>query len=131
MESMVTDADYIDILNSFEQLTDVGLLVKNDQQNYVEKRKTLENRYEEFIISCEWIKKFRYNPSEKEFKKYVQIQTYSSYYIKHLVEQWSDRCISNGAFIAAVRYLKIPYRRIYGTPDISVTIFLRRKAICK
>lgn len=125
---MATNIDYLNVLNSLENITDVGLIFSTASDNYQQKRKDLENRYDEFRLSCEWIEKYRYYPNEKEFIKYVQTQTYSSYYLKHLVEKWSGKYISNGAFIAAVRFLKIPYRSIYGTPDISITIFLREEA---
>jgi hypothetical protein len=125
---MATTEDFLKILNSMESITEAGLMHDSKPPDYIEKRKSLENRYDEFNICCEWIKKFRYRPSEKQFRKYVQVQTYNSYYLKHLVEKWSGKYISNGAFIAAIKYLGIPHRTIYGTPDISVTIFLKEKA---
>lgn len=125
---MSTNADYLKVLNSLEGLTDVGLSCATIPNDYRERRKKLEGRYEEFKTCCEWIEKFRYHPSEREFMKFVQIQTYSSYYLKHLVERWSGKYISNGAFIAAVKFFNLPFRHIYGTPDISVCIFLKKKA---
>jgi len=125
---MSTNTDYLKVLNSLEGLTDIGLSYTTTPSDYHERRKNLEGRYEEFKACCEWIEKFRYQPSEKEFKKFVQLQTYNSYYLKHLVERWSGKYISNGAFIAAVKFYKLPFRHIYGTPDISVCIFLKKKA---
>lgn len=125
---MTTTIDYLNILNSLENITDMGLIYESAPDDYSQKRKELENRYEEFKACCDWIEKYRFHPSEKQFRKYVQVQTYSSYYLKHLVEKWSGKYISNGAFIAAVRFMDIPSRPIYGTPDISVTIFLKAEA---
>jgi hypothetical protein len=125
---MSTNTEYLDVIDSFKNLTDIGLLYETDVDDYQERRKNLASQYDEFKTCCEWIKKFRYLPSEREYKKFVQLQTYNSYYLKHLVEKWSGKYISNGALIAAVRFFKIPYRQIYGTPDISVAIFLKRKA---
>ena len=74
------------------------------------------------------IEKYRFHPTDKQFKKFVQVQTYNSYYLKHFVEKWSGKYISNGAFIAAVRFMGLPFRPIYGTPDVSVTVFLKEEA---
>jgi hypothetical protein len=125
---MSTNTDYLNIISSFKNLTDIGLLYETNVEDYQERRKNLENQFDEFNTCCEWINKFSYHPSDREFKKLSQLQSYSSYYLKHLVEKWSGKYISNGALIAAVRFFKIPYRQIYGTPDISVAIFLKRKA---
>jgi len=125
---MTTNTEYLKILNSLEKITDLGLIYEAAPNDYREKRKDLENRYDEFKLCCEWIEKFRFHPTEKQFKKFVQVQTYNSYYLKHLVEKWSGKYISNGAFIAAVRFMELPFRPIYGTPDISVVIFLKEEA---
>ena len=125
---MTTSIDYLNVLNSLENITDIGLIYETTPDDYTQKRKDLEGRYEEFKACCDWIEKYRFHPSEKEFRKYVQVQTYSSYYLKHLVEKWSGIYISNGAFIAAVRFMELSARPIYGTPDVSVTIFLKEEA---
>lgn len=125
---MTTSIDYLNVLNSLENITDIGLIYETTPDDYTQKRKDLEGRYEEFKACCDWIEKYRFHPSEKEFRKYVQVQTYSSYYLKHLVEKWSGMYISNGAFIAAVRFMELSARPIYGTPDVSVTIFLKEEA---
>lgn len=125
---MTTSIDYLNVLNSLENITDIGLIYETTPDDYTQKRKELEGRYEEFKACCDWIEKYRFHPSEKEFRKYVQVQTYSSYYLKHLVEKWSGMYISNGAFIAAVRFMELSARPIYGTPDVSVTIFLKEEA---
>ena len=125
---MTTNIDYLNILNSLEKITDVGLIYEAIPENYPEKRKSLESRYDEFKLSCEWIGEYKFHPTEKQFQKFVQVQTYNNYYLKHLVEKWSGKYISNGAFIAAVRFMKLPFRPIYGTPDVSVTVFLREEA---
>lgn len=125
---MTTNIDYVNVLNLLENITDIGLVYEAVPDDYSEKRKNLENRYDEFKLCCEWIEKYRFHPTEKQFKKLVQVQTYNSYYLKHFVEKWSGKYISNGAFIAAVRFMKLPFRPIYGTPDVSVTVFLREEA---
>lgn len=125
---MITNIDYVNVLNLLENITDIGLVYEAVPDDYSEKRKNLENRYDEFKLCCEWIEKYRFHPTEKQFKKLVQVQTYNSYYLKHFVEKWSGKYISNGAFIAAVRFMKLPFRPIYGTPDVSVTVFLREEA---
>lgn len=126
--NMITHAEYLRILNTLDKITEVGFVNETNLDRYLEKRMELENRYNEFKLCCEWIEKYRFFPTDKEFMKLAQVQTYISYYLKHLVEKWSGKYIPNGAFIAALKYLDIPYRPIYGTPDISVTLFLREEA---
>ena len=125
---MSTNTDYLNVLNSLENITDVGFINKATSDDYQKRREDLESRYDEFKLCCEWIEKYRFHPTEKQYKKFVQVQTYHSYFLKHLVERWSGKYISNGAFIAAVKFIKLPFRQIYGTPDISVAIFLKKKA---
>jgi len=125
---MTTNIDYVNALISLEKITDVGLIYEAVPEDYHEKRKNLESRYDEFKLCCEWIEKYRFHPTKKQFKKFVQVQTYNSYYLKHLVERWSGKYIPNGAFIAAVKFFKLPFRPIYGTPDISITVFLTEGA---
>ena len=125
---MSTNIDYVNVLNSLEKITDAGLIYEDVPEDYREKRKNLEGRYDEFKFCCEWIEKYRFHPTDKQFKKFVQVQTYNSYYLKHFVEKWSGKYISNGAFIAAVRFMGLPFRPIYGTPDVSVTFFIKEEA---
>ena len=125
---MIDQTIFQNILSKTNNITDIGIVTETQSTDYSRQRKDLENRYEEFKSCCEWIEMFRYFPSEKEFIKLVQVQTYNSYYLKHLVEKWSGKYISNGAFIAAIKALDIPFRPIYGTPDISVTLFLKDEA---
>lgn len=46
----------------------------------------------------------------------------SSYGLKHRVEEWSGEYVCNGAFIAAVLYMGIPYRAYDDSPNIDVAI---------
>lgn len=126
---MLTQNDYLMLLNSLDQKTENVLTEGSTLINYQQEKKDLENRYEEFKLCCEWIEKFSFEPTEKQWRKVNQLQTYNSYYLKHLVEKWSGKYISSGAFIMAVRHLQIPFKPIFGTPDISVTIFLREEAV--
>ncbi len=121
----MTHNDFLKTINCLNNLTEKGFGNMHKDENLNNQKTALQNRYEEFRLCCEWIKKFGVEPSEKRLNKIPQ--TYSSYYLKHLVEKWSGQYISNGAFIAAVIYLNIPYRRIFGTPDISVTLYLKEK----
>lgn len=55
----------------------------------------------------------------------------TSYSLKHAVEGWIGRYISNGAFIAAVISLSIPYKAYDHSPNIHVALssqcpFLKR-----
>ena len=91
---MTTTIDYLNTLNSLENITDMGLIYETTPDDYSQKRKELESRYEEFKACCDWIEKYKFHPTEKQFRKYVQVQTYTSYYLKHLVEKWSGKYIA-------------------------------------
>lgn len=125
---MTTTIEYLKILESLGNISETGLLQNSETENFSHKQHNLENRYEEFKTSCDWISNFRFTPSEKQYRRFVHVQTYNSYYLKHLVEKWSGRYISSGAFIAALSFMNIPYKPIFGTPDVSVTIFLKETA---
>lgn len=127
----MTVIDFLNIIRSLNYITEEGFSKKIHTEELIQKRTSLENKFDEFKLCCEWIKKFSYEPSKKQLNKMTVAQTYSSYYLKHLVEQWSGKYISNGAFIAAAIYLEVPYRRIYGTPDISVSLFIKENALIR
>jgi hypothetical protein len=48
----------------------------------------------------------------------------TSYHLKHLVEKWSNEYIPNGALIAAVIHLGIPYEKHSDYPNIDVAVNL-------
>lgn len=48
-----------------------------------------------------------------------------SYGLKHRVERYFGRYVTNGAFIAAVIYLRIPYKRNEIGPNIRVALSSR------
>ena len=61
-----------------------------------------------------WLK---YKPHTKRINNDI-----SSYGLKHQVESDMGCYVSNGAFIAAVIHLQIPYKRIPQSPNILIAI---------
>ncbi len=58
----------------------------------------------QFLLCQQWLSLMKY-------RKTCHTK-YTSYTYKHLVEEWADKYVSNGAFIAAVIASKIPYKEI-------------------
>lgn len=69
---------------------------------------------------CEWLGPFRR----------VQPHTETSYGIKHIAEP-EIGYVTNGAFIAAVVHLGIPYRRFFDSPNITVGLSRRDLAAAR
>lgn len=121
----MTNNDFLNTIQSLKNITEAGFSNSKSVEELTDNKLSLEKKFDEFRLCCEWIKKFTVLPSAKQLKRINTAQSYRSYYLKHLVEKWCGKYIPNGAFIVAVSYLKIPYRRIYGTPDILVVLFLK------
>lgn len=71
--------------------------------------------YNEFKLCCEWLSKCKLNQT-------ATFKSPNSYGLKHLVENHSKTYISNGALIAAVIFLGIPYKPHTDPPNISVGV---------
>lgn len=74
------------------------------------------------IKTCiEWLQ-------QQEITKKVKTKNaITSYGWKHKAERAYKTYVTNGAFIAAVIYLGIPYEKIYDSPNIHVGIKYDRK----
>lgn len=70
---------------------------------------------EHFRLCVEWLKLCNK-------RKTVNELIGSSYGLKHLVEAWSGRYVTNGSFIAAVIAMDIPYHRYWDSPNVHVAI---------
>ena len=52
---------------------------------------------------------------------------YTSYFLKHAAEWSAGHYVSNGAFLAAVVILGIPYRPLPGSPNAVVAVRFKRR----
>lgn len=116
---MTTKKDFLKIIKSHLDLSEWGMgdpwAYKINKVDKEESRLSLQkNGLEEFKISCKWL-------SKVEKRKTVNPKR-SSYGWKHIVENDMNHYISNGAFIVAVLYMEIQYKRNEGSPNINVGI---------
>jgi hypothetical protein len=70
---------------------------------------------EHFEICCAWL-------ARKTLIQSINTKIGSSYGLKHRVEEWSGCYVTNGEFIAAVIYLRIPFKQY---PHIHVALSSR------
>ena len=78
-------------------------------------RQSLREDVRMFQLCCQWLSLFRR-------RKTINLNLGTSYGLKHAVEEWSGEYIHNGAFIAAVFHLGIPYLSRADSPNIKIAI---------
>ncbi len=66
-----------------------------------------------FILCCQYL-------STCSKQKTVGRKLGTSYGLKHCVEDWSGRCISNGAFISALIFMGFKYEQVLDSPNVLV-----------
>lgn len=107
-----------DLLKAMDQepiLTDFGLGIFPGRQVFEEERTRLAGQLRMFQLCCQWL-------SLCTIQRSIN-RRHTSYGLKHCVERYFGTYITNGAFIAAVIYLGIPYKPSYlGSPNISLGI---------
>lgn len=92
---------------------------KSYNLNLTNSKKNLLLGYNEFEACCKWL-------DECVINKTANQDSLSSYRLKHMVEKDHKSYISNGALIAAVIFLDIPYvEHPDESPNISVGISKR------
>ena len=60
-----------------------------------------------------------------------KVKTYNSYHLKHVVEKWSNRYISNGDYIAAALCMGLrvkPYN-IFNNPNAAIYVMYKTKKL--
>jgi hypothetical protein len=114
----------IDLLNAVEKesmLTNFGIGIpsatpKNKRKEIFQKeRESLKKNFEQFQVCCEWLSLCRR-------RKTINTKIGTSYGLKHRVEKHFGKYVTNGAFIAAVIHLGIPYKIATGSPNIKVAL---------
>jgi len=81
-------------------------------------REILRSSFREFKDCCEWL-------SKCELLETANEQCVGSYGLKHIVEFACGDYVSNGALIAAVIHLGIPFKGDPDSPNIKVAISSR------
>ena len=118
-----TQADLIKAMAKEPNLTDFGMGVfeqhrKTKEQieaEFKKERKALEENLKQFQLCCEWL-------SLCQPIKAINKKIGGSYALKHRVERYFNEYVTNGAFIAAVLHLGIPYKTHPESPNISVAL---------
>ena len=123
MPIKITLTEYLELLERHPNLTAHGLkseklcrIEKIDYQGY---RNALKEQYDAFLKCCDWL-------SQCPLTKKISPKSPLSYDIREKLEAPLGCYISNGAFIAAVFYLGIPYAPTYSGTNIQVAISRRR-----
>jgi len=89
-----------------------------DRKRFLRDRRALSGELQMFRLCCKWL-------SLCGSRKTINMNIGSSYALKHEVERWSGEYITNGAFVAAVIHLGIPFKRYSGSPNIAVALSSR------
>ena len=106
------------IIDDNPTLCDTGFLHEYDDPEHFEKtRDRLYNRGKAFNACLDWLKECKINRRSRTW----YYHEYSSYQFKRLIENRTGILIPNGAFIAAVLHMKIPYK---SSPENPNVIFL-------
>jgi len=115
-----TREGFLETLKDWPALTAHGLKSRQACErlniDYDGCRRALENEYDSFVACCEWL-------SSCPLTKHVSPKSPHSYFIRDkLGDSMDRRYLSNGAFIAAVLYLGVPYKWDYADSNIQVAI---------
>jgi hypothetical protein len=108
---MLTEEDFKTFIDNYPELTPDGFCERRMHEHH-----ELKNYYVAFVASCEVLIK-RYETSQNP--KHLT----GSYPLKHKVEQYNvGLYVPQGAFIAAVLHLGMPYKRIKGNSGIQLKL---------
>lgn len=83
-------------------------------------RKALLDHLAEVQLCVDWL-------AAQDIAPRCTTRHYSSYFLKHAAEWSSRQYVSNGAFLAAVVILGIPYRPLPGSPNAVVAVQFKRR----
>lgn len=92
-----------------------GITWRITGKEYERGRELLRDEEEGFRLCCEWL-------SQCQRRKTVNEKLGSSYLLKHLVESWCEKYVSNGSLIAAAVHLGIPYKTYLGSPNVNLAL---------
>lgn len=118
---MLSKIQYEKFIDAHPGLTTHGVGVDNSSYILEEKHEELKEHYEAFMACCDMLVS-NYEQSAKKKEKI------SSYALKHAAERYSDEIrkqhvyVPEGALVAAVIYLGLPYEAIGRTTGIMVQV---------
>lgn len=109
------DQRLTEIIDKNPTLCDIGFFHKYDDPEHFEATRTrMYDRGKAFDVCVKWLRACDYNKKAKT----NQYNKNSSYALKRMIENKTGLLITNGIFIAAVLYLRIPYRQSNDNPNI-------------
>jgi hypothetical protein len=91
---------------------------KDRRIDFEGERRRLEGAFDEFAFCCDWL--LDCTP----LKRVSFVAPPSNILAPH-IEKKTGRLVSNGALIAAVLHMRIPFHPLPGSPDVLVGISLR------
>lgn len=115
-----------DLFNAIEKeplLTNSGIgifslrkLTSNERKRkFQEKRGALKNNLEQFQVCCEWLTLCRK-------RKTINPEIGTSYGLKHQVEKYFNKYVTNGSFIAAIIHSGVLYKIDPDSINIEVAL---------
>ncbi len=123
----MTQIEFKEILSNEPTLTSLGFEGNSHNDDFKNKRKQLEESFEECKTCSEWIDKYKTRFSRKDLKEFNFLKFHlNSYYLKHAIEKWSGIHISNGALIAALIYHEVRFKPIFDSPDVLAVLPLKK-----
>ncbi len=103
------------IINENPTLCDTGFKHEYDDSEHFEvARNRMHDRGKAFNACVDWLKECRINKRSRTW----YYHEYTSYQFKRFIENRTNLLIPNGVFIAAVLYMKIPYKSDPDNPNI-------------
>lgn len=121
---MTTQQDLLSAMDKESLLTDFGIGIWHEHQKlpkeqrrekFKQERQSLADNFEHFEVCCQWL-------SLCKRRKTVNHGIPSSYGLKHMAEDYFNTYVTNGAFIAAVIHLGIPYKVLGHGPNVDVAL---------
>ena len=107
--------DIIQFLNKNPELTYNGVEWNRNDTRYKEQRVALYENLDEIVLCMDWLDSF-YVPSNNKKNET------SSYAIKHYVEKYTGKYISNGALIAAYMMKNYDCNTVEYNPNIFIRL---------
>lgn len=117
----MNDVDFLLLIKAMENHADLTLDGFNgpDRPAYLQRRAELLGAYDEFFLALAWLRAVPKTLAPN-------VRDGHSYAVKHVVEDWAGRYISNGTVIAAALVLDVPIRRCESGINAWIAIRSRR-----
>ena len=107
--------DIIQFLNMNPELTENGIEWNQNNPDYKKQRVNLYERLDEIENCMDWLDSFYISSNRKKDET-------NSYALKHYVEKYKKKYISNGAFVAAYMMKDYDYTKVKDNPNIYIKL---------